>query len=763
MKFCSTLFFSIYFLFASAQTPFPKKGELWRDDVVAKIKIDLLADDLSEILDPNNRNSYEEKLANFNFDNGTLQENVSAVGFRLRGNTSRNSQKKSFKVSFDKFVDKQKFEGVEDLNINGEHNDASISRAKICWDILREIGVPAPRANHVELYLNGTYFGLYANVEHIDDEFVQQRFGNDDGDLYKCTWPVDFVYRGENVENYRDGYELKNNDPNDYSDLIDFLKILNETDISSLPCELEKVFNVDTYLKVIAFDVFTGNWDGPIFNKNNCYLYKNTATSKFEYIPYDLDNTFGVSWFSDIDWTDRDIYNWSKTGSNRPIYTRLMQVSEYRERFSYYFNQFLQKAMNPSELNPKVDALKNLLAASAENDTYRVLDYGFSFSDFNQSFESGKVANHLPHGIKEYINLRHQSADDQVIVQGIMPLVNQLSGIYEPNSNELRFTVNVMDDQADLDVKAFYDLGGGNINSTQLFDDGNHNDKDAGDGVFSGVAQIDPSIGFVLFYAQATDNQSNLGRFPRCENLEMRFDSPIVGLVINEFMASNTAAHADTDGEFDDWIELYNNGSEPIDLSQISITDNFNLPGKFLLSEVTLAPDEYYLVWADENGSEGANHANFKLAKDGEEIGIYQANGDVFIMLDTLSYGQQITDVSFGRSPNGTGDFKALDWISPSSNNDAPVNAFELKNEVEFEVFPNPFLDDFSMKIVDNDFQLKNHNMLIVSSLGREVFKAKVLKEQIEVPFESFQKGVYFLILKNEKGVVVGRKMIEKI
>ncbi len=64
MKFCSTFIFILFFVQATiSQTPFPGKGELWRDDVVAKIRIDLLPNDLSEILDPNNRGSYEEKLA----------------------------------------------------------------------------------------------------------------------------------------------------------------------------------------------------------------------------------------------------------------------------------------------------------------------------------------------------------------------------------------------------------------------------------------------------------------------------------------------------------------------------------------------------------------------------------------------------------------------------------------------------------------------------------------------------------------------------
>ena len=57
----------------------------------------------------------------------------------------------------------------------------TITRSKLGWDILRNFEVPAPRCNHIELYLNNQYVGVYANVEQIDEEFVESRFGNKDG------------------------------------------------------------------------------------------------------------------------------------------------------------------------------------------------------------------------------------------------------------------------------------------------------------------------------------------------------------------------------------------------------------------------------------------------------------------------------------------------------------------------------------------------------------------------------------------------------
>ena len=327
----------VYYSILFAQTANPALGEVFRDDVIPRIDIEIPQASLNAIY--SDIWSYTEHKAIFIFDNGTVRDTLDDIGFRLRGNTSRNSQKKSFKVSFNTHVAGRKYHNLEKLNLNGEHNDPSIIRSKLCWDILRNMEIPAPRANHVELYINNNYYGLYINVEHIDEEFVESRFGNNDGNLYKGFWGVDFNYINSNPNSYklqdngRRTYDLKTNtDEDDYSDLAEFIAVLNNTPLFDLPCKLENVFNVEQYLKVLAFDVITSNWDGPVWNKNNCYIYKNTATGKFEFIPYDLDNTLGISWMPNINWSNRDIYQWSASWEDRPIYERILQVQEYKDR-----------------------------------------------------------------------------------------------------------------------------------------------------------------------------------------------------------------------------------------------------------------------------------------------------------------------------------------------------------------------------------------------------------------------------------------------
>jgi len=141
-----TLLFINYFLPAFSQPLFPPNAPVFDSSVVARVDITINPDTLEWIYE--NVESEIEFHATFKFDNRTIDETMDNIGFRLRGNTSRYSQKKSFKVSFNTFESGRKFYGLEKMNLNGEHNDPSIIRSRICWNWLREAGVPAPRSTH---------------------------------------------------------------------------------------------------------------------------------------------------------------------------------------------------------------------------------------------------------------------------------------------------------------------------------------------------------------------------------------------------------------------------------------------------------------------------------------------------------------------------------------------------------------------------------------------------------------------------------------
>jgi len=145
-------------------------------------------------------------------------------------------------------------------------------------------------------------------------------------------------------------------------------------------------------------------------------------------------------------------------------------------------------------------------------------------------------------------------------------------------------------------------------------------------------------------------------------------------LVINEFLASNSAILPDPDyGEYADWIELYNASVYPIDIDGYYITDDIDDATKWPLpGEIVIEPGGYLLLWADSKHEQGNGyHTNFKLSKEGEEIGLFYYSG---ALVGSVTYSTQETDISFGRRPDGTSNWVQFGIPTPGAANASEVH-----------------------------------------------------------------------------------------
>ncbi|MBD3336526.1 MAG: hypothetical protein GF355_13520 [Candidatus Eisenbacteria bacterium] len=121
-------------------------------------------------------------------------------------------------------------------------------------------------------------------------------------------------------------------------------------------------------------------------------------------------------------------------------------------------------------------------------------------------------------------------------------------------------------------------------------------------------------------------------------------------IVINELLAANESTLADEFGEFDDFVELYNPGDEPVALDDYYMTDDFSWLSKWALPDTTLDPGGHLLIWADGQPQQGPLHTNFSLSRFGEEIGIFRLDLQAGLQPeDALAFGEQATDTSYAR------------------------------------------------------------------------------------------------------------------
>ncbi len=145
-----------------------------------------------------------------------------------------------------------------------------------------------------------------------------------------------------------------------------------------------------------------------------------------------------------------------------------------------------------------------------------------------------------------------------------------------------------------------------------------------------------------------------------------------IPIMVNEFMASNSKTIQDPQGEYDDWIELYNAADYAINVAGMYLTDDLEQPARWQIptnnpAATTIPGHGYLLIWADEDIGQPGLHANFALAGEGEQIAIFDRDGRTLI--DSIGFDEQTADISYGRYPDGGRELRFMAYPTPAAQN----------------------------------------------------------------------------------------------
>ena len=164
----------------------------------------------------------------------------------------------------------------------------------------------------------------------------------------------------------------------------------------------------------------------------------------------------------------------------------------------------------------------------------------------------------------------------------------------------------------------------------------------------------------VEYWVRAIDADGDESRFPHlAPNAVVTFQTLAppaqIGLVVNEVCADNDTLITDPQGQFEDFVELYNAGSTAVDLADHYLTDDLSEPDKWALPPgFVLQPGARVLVWCDNDDADGPFHASFSLSKDGEEIAVFRDEGTTFTLVDGFVFGPMPSDTAVGGVVDGT-------------------------------------------------------------------------------------------------------------
>lgn len=311
---------------------------IFKKDSVIDIKINIAEEDWKAIIDEPLKEEY--KSADITV-NGTTVNNV---GFRTKGNltlrsvASSTSDRYSFRIKMNEYVQGQKLLGLDEFVINNMYSDPSYLREYLSYEALREIGANVPEAVFANIYINDKLFGFYLCVEAIDDSYLERSFGNNDGSLYKQEQGSTLQYSANS--NY-DKSELKNGDDETKADLKNFIKVLNEMP-QGQKGDIEKVLDVDSALKYIAANTVLGNYDS--YNgstSHNYYLYGQEG--KFTVLPWDFNMSIAGFSMGGGDQTtipiDEPVFG--ANIKNLPLINNLLAVEEYKTKYHGYVEELV--------------------------------------------------------------------------------------------------------------------------------------------------------------------------------------------------------------------------------------------------------------------------------------------------------------------------------------------------------------------------------------------------------------------------------------
>lgn len=266
---------------------FSYENIVFNKNKVTTVDIEIAEEDWADMLE--NASAEELKQADITV-NGKKVENVA---IRTKGNLSlrsvvnSDSDRYSLKIDFDYYDDTQSLYGLKKLNLNNNYSDSTLMREYISYELMEQMGLPTPAHSYMYVTVNGEERGLFLGVEAVDETFLANNYGSNDGFLFKPDGTgSDLKYISDDIEDYT-GIGLKTNEGTiNQSKLVEMLDAINNGG------DIEKYIDVDEMLRYFAVNTALVNLDSYQGNmKHNYYLYEQNGV--FSIIPWDYNMSFG--------------------------------------------------------------------------------------------------------------------------------------------------------------------------------------------------------------------------------------------------------------------------------------------------------------------------------------------------------------------------------------------------------------------------------------------------------------------------------------
>ena len=752
-------------------------------DVVHEIRFEFSQSNFINILNTNHNQTPVGGDAPYIMVNVTIDgELVDSVGMRYKGFTSFGGSlqnKNPIKIDFNEFVSGKKYDGLRKLNLNNATADPAMQRDVICYDLLRRVGVSAPRTSYARVYYNDDYWGLFQIIEQVDKTFIKDNFSNNGGNLFKNLGWSKYEWLGANKNAYKEIFSLKTNEEeDDWSGFVNFVDLLNNTSDAIFRQEIENVFNVDLYLRTLVVDVATDNWDSYLEHGRNWYMYEDTVTNIFHWIPWDYNLSFdGQLGFGGGDdcfivpeyagWTDgsntvkflntsfsfKDMtYNWDFGDGNVSTEKSPEHTYEVQGTYEVCLDIIVDEDCG--------ERLCTLIDTEYSYDSCMAITNGFHQDEATAAFvatvnwepsccdEWGEICSDVYGWFSDMLDESggsgggesipgfsiDQRNNDGILIRRLLA-VDQYREMYYDHYCDLlanHYTQEIYYNFIDFNKALISDHVADDPNFLYSFQEF---EEDSGEEGLKGkiakrIAELTAELNDTLQHECRSSVAVGFG-----------------DLAINEIMASTDSLGGtpDPSGDYDDWIEIHNNTDEAIDLTDVYLSDSKTDLKKWRFpSSSSIGPRGYIIVWADKDEEQSGFHTNFKLSKSGDELKLSNDDGSI---IDSLTFTEQETNVALARIPNGTGEF-VFQTQTFGVNNEWSTAVADEVVALNVSLYPVPVSNYLNINVKDTDV----YQYMINDIAGQRVASGKSSSALHRVDVSELNSGFYTLSVRLANG-----------
>ncbi|MDB4285829.1 CotH kinase family protein [bacterium] len=448
-----------------------------------------------------------------------------SVAVRYKGNSTfvvardQGNPKLPLNIDMNDIVSGQNLEGYKKIKLANALFDPTMAREVFAYNVYRKY-MPASLANHLRVYIQGQYTGVYVNTESVDKTFLKKHFAYNDGVLFKCdpaaqygsvdpSYPPDLRYYGMDSAQYVLRYDLKTD--TGWRELIHLIDILNNDSDS-----IHTVLNVDRVLWNFAVSTVICNLD--VYNGifiHNYYLYQH-ENGLFQMIPWDLSESFGGALLSFNTVNQNTINNWSPLygfspfQNDRPLVNKLLQNPVYHKQYLAHIRTVMEESFDLPTVKSQVDHIQSVIAPDALADPNTTLGSGYFYSNVTQSVITFFLN---ISGIMVTANGRKPYLDRHPEIRKIPPSISQvLRTPLNPKENDPVFVTasigNATGGNLVVDLMVTTSPYASHFQAIPMVDDGMHGDGQANDGVFGGEIPFVKDGDPVKYYIRAQNNDA---------------------------------------------------------------------------------------------------------------------------------------------------------------------------------------------------------------------------------------------------------------